>query len=102
MGGIGERWADLLWITSDNPRTEDPVRIIAEIEAGVKDRERHRVQPDREAAIREAVKAARPGDLVLIAGKGHERYQIFKDTVVPFDDREAARKAAEGGWHGRG
>ena len=95
MGAIGEKWADLFWITSDNPRTEDPLRIIAEIEAGVKDRARHRVEPDREAAIREAVKAARPGDLVLIAGKGHERYQIFKDTIVPFDDREAARKAVD-------
>jgi UDP-N-acetylmuramoyl-L-alanyl-D-glutamate--2,6-diaminopimelate ligase len=95
MGGIGERLSDLLWITSDNPRTEDPMRIIGEIEAGVKDRSRYRVEPEREAAIREAVKAARPGDLVLIAGKGHERYQIFKDTIVPFDDRDVARRAAE-------
>ena len=96
MGGIAERMSDLFWITSDNPRTEDPGRIIAETEAGVKDRARCRVEPERGAAIREAIRAARPGDVVLIAGKGHERYQIFKDTIVPFDDREAARKAAEG------
>ncbi len=96
MGGIAERMADLVWITSDNPRTEDPMGIIAEIEAGVKDRSKFRTQPDREAAIREAVTQAQADDLILIAGKGHERYQIFKETIVPFDDREAVRKALEG------
>jgi UDP-N-acetylmuramoyl-L-alanyl-D-glutamate--2,6-diaminopimelate ligase len=95
MGGIAERLSDLFWITSDNPRTEEPQGIIAEIVAGVKDRSRCAVEPDRRAAIGEAVKAARPGDLLLIAGKGHERYQILRDTIVPFDDREVARKAMD-------
>ena len=93
MGRTVERGADLAWVTSDNPRGEEPDAIIEEILAGVRNRKRMRVRPDRQTAIDDAIRAARPGDLVLIAGKGHERTQRFKDTVVPFDDREAVRRA---------
>jgi len=89
MGRAVELGADAAWITSDNPRSEEPLGIIQEILAGVRDKPRMRIQPDRQAAIAEALDAARPGDLVLIAGKGHERTQRFKDKVIPFDDREA-------------
>ena len=93
MGRAVERGADLAWVTSDNPRSEEPGAIIAEILDGVQSRKRIRIQPDRQVAIEDAIRSARPGDLVLIAGKGHERTQRFKDTVVPFDDREAVRRA---------
>jgi UDP-N-acetylmuramoyl-L-alanyl-D-glutamate--2,6-diaminopimelate ligase len=93
MGRAVEQGADLAWVTSDNPRTEDPLNIIEEILSGVSSRRNLHVQPDRQSAIAEALQAAGPGDLVLIAGKGHERTQRFKDTVIPFDDREAVRKA---------
>ena len=93
MGRVVERWADQAWVTSDNPRSEAPLEIIDEIISGVRRPQRMHVQPDRRAAIEEAIRAAQPGDLVLIAGKGHERTQRFKDTVVPFDDREAVRRA---------
>ncbi|MEW6358235.1 MAG: UDP-N-acetylmuramoyl-L-alanyl-D-glutamate--2,6-diaminopimelate ligase [Planctomycetota bacterium] len=95
MGRAAEQMADLCWVTSDNPRTEDPRAIIEGILSGMQRRESHHVQPDRAAAIAEAVAAAQEGDVVLIAGKGHERYQIFADRVVPFDDRDVARKAIE-------
>lgn len=95
MGGIAERIADLCWVTSDNPRSERPAAIIEEILAGVKRREAMRVQPERSLAIAEAIREAREGDIVLIAGKGHERYQILSDTVIPFDDKDEARKAIE-------
>ena len=93
MGRVVEKGADLAWVTSDNPRNEEPKDIIEDILEGVRSRKRMHVQPDRQAAIGEAIQAARPGDLVLIAGKGHERTQRFKDTVVPFDDRQAVLKA---------
>lgn len=95
MGRAVEQGADLAWVTSDNPRTEDPLNIIEEILSGVSSRRNLRVQPDRQSAISEALREAGPGDLVLIAGKGHERTQRFKDTVIPFDDREAVRKALD-------
>jgi len=93
MGRVVERGADMAWVTSDNPRSEDPLAIIQDILSGVRNKRRLRVQPDRQAAIAEALNAAQPGDLVLIAGKGHERTQRFRDTVVPFDDREAVSRA---------
>ena len=93
MGRAVELGADAAWVTSDNPRGEDPALIIEDILSGVRNRRRMHVQPDRQAAIAEALRAARPDDLVLIAGKGHERTQRFKDTVIPFDDREAVRTA---------
>ena len=95
MGAIGVRLADLTWLTSDNPRTEPPEAILADIVAGAAQvpGARYQVVPDRRQAIGEAIAAARPGDAVVIAGKGHETYQIFADRTVHFDDREEARAA---------
>jgi len=92
MGKVASELADLPIATSDNPRSEDPERIIEDILAGVGDRPVVR-EPDRAAAIARAVALAEAGDLVLIAGKGHETYQIFADHTAPFDDREVARAA---------
>lgn len=92
MGHIAEKYSDIFWITSDNPRSEDPDKIISEIKKGVKRDACFRLQPDRKTAIEEALFEAKSGDIVLIAGKGHEQYQISKDTVIPFDDREIVRQ----------
>jgi UDP-N-acetylmuramoyl-L-alanyl-D-glutamate--2,6-diaminopimelate ligase len=91
MGRIAAELADLAIVTSDNPRSEDPLAIIAEIVAGAGGGELE-VEPDRRAAIARAVEAAREGDVVLLAGKGHEQGQQFADRTVPFDDREVARE----------
>jgi UDP-N-acetylmuramyl-tripeptide synthetase len=91
MGRIASELADLAIVTSDNPRSEDPRAIIEEIVAGTEDE--LEVVPDRREAIARAVEAAAPGDVVLIAGKGHEQGQQFRDRTVPFDDREVAREA---------
>jgi UDP-N-acetylmuramoyl-L-alanyl-D-glutamate--2,6-diaminopimelate ligase len=89
MGRIASELADLAIVTSDNPRSEDPQAIIDEILSGVEgDVE---VEPDRAAAIERAISAADEGDVVLIAGKGHEQGQEFADRTIPFDDREVAR-----------
>ena len=94
MGGIGAELADVAMVTSDNPRTEDPNVIIQNILAGISEDRMARVnvQVDRKEAIREALTLARAGDLVVIAGKGHEDYQIFADRTIHFDDREVARE----------
>ena len=93
MGALGTQLADVVVVTSDNPRTEDPDSIIEMIIQGVPPdgRSALTVQPDRESAIREALTKARTGDLVVIAGKGHEDYQIFANETIHFDDREVAR-----------
>lgn len=96
MGHIAEKYADLFWITSDNPRSEDPHSIIYEIQKGVRKEGCFRVQVDRKIAIEEALSEAKKGDAVIIAGKGHEQYQISKDTTIPFDDREVVRFALQG------
>lgn len=94
MGNVAVKMADIAFITSDNPRSEDPVKIIEDIERGIPFyRRRYVTIPDRRQAIYEAVKAARKGDCLVIAGKGHETFQIMKNTIVPFDDREEAKKA---------
>lgn len=95
MGAVAARLADLTIVTSDNPRSEDPEAIIEQILAGASggDRARVRAETDRARAIGLAIDAARPGDCVLIAGKGHEREQVFADRTVAFDDREVARGA---------
>ncbi len=96
MGATAARLSDFCVVTSDNPRTEDPHRILLDIEVGLQ-REGKRKNEDylviesREEAIRAAIGMARAGDLVMIAGKGHETYQIAGDQRIPFDDREAAR-----------
>jgi len=83
-----------LVITSDNPRSEDPLAIIREMEAGVDPADRKRVLSiaDRREAIRTACQLARPGDIVLVAGKGHEKYQEINGTRHPFDDREVLER----------
>ena len=108
MGRIAAEMSDLVFITSDNPRGEDPSAITGQIEEGaaaagmrpVSNRAAasgsgYIVEPDREAAIKAAIRAARPGDLILIAGKGHENYQETLGVRRPFDDRLVAARAAE-------
>jgi UDP-N-acetylmuramoyl-L-alanyl-D-glutamate--2,6-diaminopimelate ligase len=107
MGEIAARLADLPILTSDNPRSEDPLKIIADVEAGLvsagvsriepsraNDESGYIVEPDRRSAIAQAIKNARSGDIVLIAGKGHEDYQLVGDRVLNFDDREVVREIA--------
>ncbi len=91
MGALSAQLSDLSVVTSDNPRTEDPDAIIADILPGVGDAP-HIVEPDRRRAIEKAIANARPGDLVLIAGKGHENYQDIHGVKTHFDDREIARE----------
>ncbi|MDU5199514.1 MAG: UDP-N-acetylmuramoyl-L-alanyl-D-glutamate--2,6-diaminopimelate ligase, partial [Veillonella sp.] len=97
MGRIAAQYGDVVYVTSDNPRTEDPVQIVKDVEVGVKDGLRegthYEVIVDRREAIQHAIQHAKPGDIVLIAGKGHEDYQILKDKTIHFDDREEARAA---------
>lgn len=97
MGRIAAQYGDTIYVTSDNPRTEDPVKIVEQVAEGVKEALRdgssYEVVVDRKTAIFEAIKAAQPGDVVIIAGKGHENYQILKDKTIHFDDREVAREA---------
>jgi len=106
MGAVAGRLSDDIIITSDNPRGEDPARIIEEIQRGITPDTRRatgqtiRAVLDRHAAIAEAIAGARVGDLVLVAGKGHEKYQVIGDQTLPFDDVEVAR-AALARRHGR-
>jgi UDP-N-acetylmuramoyl-L-alanyl-D-glutamate--2,6-diaminopimelate ligase len=101
MGAVAGRLSDAIVITSDNPRSEDPNRIIEEIQRGITADTRRPSDapqvvlaiPDRRSAIAKAVELARPGDLVLVAGKGHEKYQVIGDRTLPFDDVEVAREA---------
>lgn len=91
MGRAGAELSDLAIVTSDNPRSEDPEAIVAEILAGIDEREGVEVEPDRRAAIALALSRAQPGDAVVIAGKGHEQGQEFENgRKIPFDDREVA------------
>jgi UDP-N-acetylmuramoyl-L-alanyl-D-glutamate--2,6-diaminopimelate ligase len=107
MGQAAAQGSDLVIVTSDNPRTEDPLTIIAHIEAGLKDLGYHPLQvndvnstrkgylvvPDRRQAIRLAIEIGAPGDVILLAGKGHETYQILGTRRLHFDDRQEAREA---------
>jgi len=94
MGETSGRLSDLSILTSDNPRQEDPLKIISDIVVGMqKSGGKYMIEPDRAKAIRLAIDEARTGDIVLLAGKGHEDYQIFSDHTIHFDDREEARKA---------
>ena len=99
MGAVAGRLSDVIIVTSDNPRGEDPRRIIEDIQRGITvDNRRDDAQRllsfvDRREAIDRAVELARPGDLVLIAGKGHETYQVVGDRTLPFDDVSVAREA---------
>jgi UDP-N-acetylmuramyl-tripeptide synthetase len=94
MGRVAGENSDLVFITSDNPRTEDPLKIIESIEVGLKTTGKDfRSISDRRLAIREAIKEAKTGDVVIIAGKGHETYQIIGNERFHFDDREVAAEA---------
>jgi UDP-N-acetylmuramoyl-L-alanyl-D-glutamate--2,6-diaminopimelate ligase len=89
-------------LTSDNPRSEDPLAIINDAMVGLRRYDTpHTAEPDRERAIRKAIESATSGDVVILAGKGHETYQILKDGPIPFDDREVARRVLRGFGYGR-
>ena len=90
MGEIAGRLADVAIATSDNPRTEDPERILDDVEAGMSAKPHYRIA-DRRAAIAQALEMARLGDTILLAGKGHETYQVVGTTKEPFDEREVVR-----------
>jgi UDP-N-acetylmuramoyl-L-alanyl-D-glutamate--2,6-diaminopimelate ligase len=93
MGEAAGSLSDLVVLTSDNPRSEDPLRIINDVVVGLqKVNANYRIEPDREQALAIACDEARPGDIVLLAGKGHETYQILRDRTIEFDDREKARE----------
>lgn len=96
MGAAAVNGADRVIVTDDNPRTEDPQQIIADILSGIGSLDRLQVVPDRAAAIERAVRLARPGDAVLIAGKGHETVQIVGVEQLPFSDVNVARLALRG------
>jgi len=96
MGAAAARLADVAYLTSDNPRSEDPLAILAQVETGYRQQTSASepvVEPDRTAAITAAINAARPGDILVIAGKGHETEQILADRRIHFDDRDVARSA---------
>jgi UDP-N-acetylmuramyl tripeptide synthase len=99
MGRLATELSDVAIVTSDNPRSEDAEQIIAEIVSGIREVEgrktRVHVEVDRARAIDLAVRLAEAGDLVLIAGKGHETYQLFADRRIHFDDREQAQQALQ-------
>lgn len=100
MGQIAAKYADYLLVTSDNPRTEDPELILLDIEAGLKEHQvasdRYELIVDRRAAITKAIEMASPKDVVLIAGKGHETYQLIGKDILDFDDRLVAGEAIRG------
>jgi UDP-N-acetylmuramoyl-L-alanyl-D-glutamate--2,6-diaminopimelate ligase len=103
MGEVAARLADRVLLTSDNPRGEDPLAIIDAVRSGMARTDGLTVEPDRRAAIAAAVAEAEPGDVVLVAGKGHEQVQIVGDEALPFDDRSETRDALRarreaGGW----
>ena len=102
MGEVAGRLSDLTILSSDNPRSEDPLKIISDIIVGLqKTAGKYLIEPDREKAIGMAMEEARRGDIVLLAGKGHENYQILSDHTLEFDDREMARRAlGERGFEG--
>ncbi|MNB99978.1 UDP-N-acetylmuramoyl-L-alanyl-D-glutamate--2,6-diaminopimelate ligase [compost metagenome] len=100
MGKIAAKYSDHVFVTSDNPRTEDPLLILKDIEAGLQEAEvaqdRYDMIVDRREAIRKAIEMASPSDVVLIAGKGHETYQLIGGVVHDFDDRVVAKEVIRG------
>jgi UDP-N-acetylmuramoyl-L-alanyl-D-glutamate--2,6-diaminopimelate ligase len=93
MGEAAGSLSDLVVLTSDNPRSEDPLRVINDVVVGLqKANAKYRIEPDRERALAIAMDEARAGDIVLLAGKGHETSQVLKDRTIEFDDREKARE----------
>ncbi|MNR10700.1 UDP-N-acetylmuramoyl-L-alanyl-D-glutamate--2,6-diaminopimelate ligase [compost metagenome] len=100
MGKVAARYSDFLYVTSDNPRTEDPDAILADIEPGLKEdkypENQYILLVDRKKAIQKAIEEAGPKDVILIAGKGHETYQDIMGVKHDFDDRLVARAAIRG------
>jgi UDP-N-acetylmuramoyl-L-alanyl-D-glutamate--2,6-diaminopimelate ligase len=97
MGQAAAEASDLVVLTSDNPRSEDPLAIMNDAMVGIRRVDvPYVVEPDRKAAIARALKEAREGDIVILAGKGHETYQVLKDQTIPFDDRAVAREVLKG------
>jgi UDP-N-acetylmuramoyl-L-alanyl-D-glutamate--2,6-diaminopimelate ligase len=93
MGEAAGSLSDLVVLTSDNPRSEDPLRVINDVVVGLqKANAKYRIEPDRERALAIAINEAKAGDIVLLAGKGHETSQVLKDRTIEFDDREKARE----------
>ena len=102
MGMAAAELSDYVVLTSDNPRSEDPLAIMNDASVGVGRFDTPNIaEPDRERAIKKAIEIAEPGDVVILAGKGHETYQILKDGPIPFDDREVARRVLRGFGYGR-
>jgi len=102
MGEVAGALSHLVVLSSDNPRTEDPLRIINDVIVGLqKAQAKYVVEPDRERAIELALDEARPGDILLLAGKGHETYQILRDRTIEFDDREMVRRALRRRGYGK-
>jgi UDP-N-acetylmuramoyl-L-alanyl-D-glutamate--2,6-diaminopimelate ligase len=101
MGQAAAEGSDFVVLTSDNPRSEDPIAIMNDALVGVRRKDvPHIVEPDRATAIARALKEARPGDIVILAGKGHETYQVLKDKTIDFDDRAVAKEVLKGyGYH---
>jgi UDP-N-acetylmuramoyl-L-alanyl-D-glutamate--2,6-diaminopimelate ligase len=101
MGQAAAEASDFVVLTSDNPRSEDPLAIMNDALVGIRRVDvKHVVEPDRAAAIARALDQARAGDIVILAGKGHEPYQVLKDRTIPFDDRAVAREVLKGyGYH---
>ena len=96
MGAVSGNIADFTVITSDNPRTEEPERIINDIEVGVQKTSGKYIKiTDRRQAIKFALENARDGDIIILAGKGHETYQQFKDKTIHFDEREVVAELLE-------
>jgi len=95
MAAAAEKWADLAIVTTDNPRYEDPKEICRQVLAGFQTPEKAILEIDRKCAIYLSVELARPGDMILIAGKGHERTQIFSSQTIPFDDCLIAKEALQ-------
>ena len=101
MGAVSERLSDHTVVTSDNPRFEDPLAIIADIQSGCsRSNLTWSVVVDREEAITKAIRDSREGDFVVVAGKGHERHQVFGNRQLPFDDVSIARAALA--WRRKG
>jgi UDP-N-acetylmuramoyl-L-alanyl-D-glutamate--2,6-diaminopimelate ligase len=90
MGEVAGKYADWAILTSDNPRTEDPMAILSDIEEGISKTgpDKYELEPDRKSAIHKALSMAERGDCILVAGKGHEDYQILKDKIIPFKDKD--------------
>jgi len=97
MGQVAAELSDFVVLTSDNPRSEDPLDIMNDVLVGLRRKDTPCLaEPDRTTAIRRAIEEARPGDIIILAGKGHETYQVLKDRTIPFDDREVAREVLRG------